>query len=280
MDMQGKQYHSVHLFRRQLEPLLLKNEAAHNLFYGVLLKINETNSPIFMGLVEKENRVVMGFLQTNPAQIIVATFSALDEQDLEAIALWLYQQKIQVPGLIGEVETIHSLVKAYERLAKVTYEVRMRQRIYQLTEVAPLPKVNGLFRKAVEKDTPIICRWIHEFCEEIGEVITFEEAKKEATKLMKEERVFVWEVNSQPVSMACWTRPTKTNVTINLVFTPKEERKKGYATACVAHLSQHLLNQGYKSTSLYTDLANPTSNHIYQEIGYRPILDSIYYRQA
>jgi predicted GNAT family acetyltransferase len=74
--------------------------------------------------------------------------------------------------------------------------------------------------------------------------------------------------------MACWARPTKRNVTIGYVYTPPEERKKGYASDCVSALSQHLLDSGYQTTSLYTDLANPTSNKIYMEIGYEPVMDS------
>lgn len=34
-----------------------------------------------------------------------------------------------------------------------------------------------------------------------------------------------------------------------------------------------LLNQGYKYCFLFTDLANPISNHIYQAIGYQPVND-------
>ena len=58
---------------------------------------------------------------------------------------------------------------------------------------------------------------------------------------------------------------------INLVYTPPEYRRKGYATACVAALSQMLLDRGYQYYFLSTDLANPISNHIYQAIGYQPL---------
>jgi len=52
-------------------------------------------------------------------------------------------------------------------------------------------------------------------------------------------------------------------------------RKKGYATSCVAKLSQVILDKGFKKCVLYTDMANPTSNSIYQKIGYQPICDSV-----
>jgi uncharacterized protein len=59
------------------------------------------------------------------------------------------------------------------------------------------------------------------------------------------------------------------------VYTPPEKRKHGYASDCVAALTQHLLDSGYKTASLYTDLDNPTSNKIYMEIGYEPVMDSM-----
>ncbi|BAY85818.1 GCN5-related N-acetyltransferase [Calothrix parasitica NIES-267] len=58
-----------------------------------------------------------------------------------------------------------------------------------------------------------------------------------------------------------------------MVYTPPEYRKKGYASACVAGLSQTLLGEGYKFCFLFTDLSNPTSNKIYQKIGYQPVAD-------
>ncbi len=58
---------------------------------------------------------------------------------------------------------------------------------------------------------------------------------------------------------------------ITAVYTPPEHRQKGYATSCVAALSQNLLDSGCKYCFLFTDLANPTSNHIYHKIGYRPV---------
>jgi predicted GNAT family acetyltransferase len=58
-----------------------------------------------------------------------------------------------------------------------------------------------------------------------------------------------------------------------MVYTPPEYRRRGYASASVAALSQSLLNQGHQFCFLFTDLANPTANHIYQDIGYQPVGD-------
>jgi uncharacterized protein len=76
-----------------------------------------------------------------------------------------------------------------------------------------------------------------------------------------------------PVSLAAGRQFSSTAGRIGSVYTPPEYRRKGYATACVAALSQKLLDEGCERCFLLTDLANLTSNHIYQEIGYIPVCD-------
>ena len=62
------------------------------------------------------------------------------------------------------------------------------------------------------------------------------------------------------------------------MYTPPERRRRGYASALVAALSQEQLDAGKEFCFLYTDLANPTSNKIYQDIGYEPVADVDEYR--
>jgi hypothetical protein len=82
----------------------------------------------------------------------------------------------------------------------------------------------------------------------------------------------LWEVDGQPVSMAGFSGQTITGIRVNAVFTPPELRGRGYATACVGHLTRNLLDR-YRFCFLFTDQANPVSNHVYAKIGYRPVCD-------
>ena len=82
----------------------------------------------------------------------------------------------------------------------------------------------------------------------------------------------MWE-DGDRVSMCSRSRPTLHGASIGLVYTPPGLRGRGYASACVADLSQRILDSGKAFCTLFTDLANPTSNAIYQRIGYRPLCD-------
>jgi predicted GNAT family acetyltransferase len=73
------------------------------------------------------------------------------------------------------------------------------------------------------------------------------------------------------VSMACKNRPTRKGISVGMVYTPPEARRRGHATACVGELSRQLLQTGREFCVLFADILNPTSNSIYQIIGYRSL---------
>ena len=75
--------------------------------------------------------------------------------------------------------------------------------------------------------------------------------------------------------MAGFTRELKTAIGVAFVYSPPYYLGKGYATSCVAQISQIALDKGFTKCVLYTDLLNPTSNSIYQKVGYKPICDSL-----
>jgi len=75
------------------------------------------------------------------------------------------------------------------------------------------------------------------------------------------------------VSIAGYGGPTPNGIRIGPVYTPPDLRGRGYASALTARLTQTLLDGGRRFCFLFTDLANPTSNSVYQRIGYRPVTD-------
>jgi predicted GNAT family acetyltransferase len=69
--------------------------------------------------------------------------------------------------------------------------------------------------------------------------------------------------------MAAILRETPNFQIVGAVYTPVNQRKKGYASSLVHFLSQFILDNG-KKAGLFTNASNPTSNKIYQKIGYNP----------
>jgi predicted GNAT family acetyltransferase len=89
------------------------------------------------------------------------------------------------------------------------------------------------------------------------------------------DRFVLWTVDGTPVSMAMLRAPAAGVSRIGTVFTPAGERGHGYGSAVTAAASELAHRSGTADVVLFADLANPTSNKIYQRIGFEPVVDSI-----
>jgi hypothetical protein len=89
--------------------------------------------------------------------------------------------------------------------------------------------------------------------------------------------VALW-IDEEPVSFAGYGGRTPNGIRVGPVYTPPELRRRGYASALTADLTKMLLDGGRTFCFLFTDLANPTSNSIYQRIGYEPVSDADQWR--
>lgn len=265
-------YEEILTFKEEVTPFLEKNEQENNLILGVLQMIQQ---PIFMGIAKQEEEIVVVFLQTEEKKQIIVATSEMSEGDIMELAKKLTKVYPNIPGLIGNKKIVQRLAEEIAVLENKKTTVAMEQGVYELKQVKKKWKGDGVFREVSSDELPLIEQWIYQFCEDVNLPTTKEEATQTAHTLITNRRLFGLEVDGKLVSVAAKTRPTTNNITVNFVYTPKEERKKGYASSCVAALSQRMLDEGYKTTTLYTDLANPTSNKIYQEIGYEQIAESV-----
>ncbi|CAM3844354.1 GNAT family N-acetyltransferase [Bacillus cereus] len=265
-------YEEIVNFKEEVTPFLEKNEQENNLILGVLQMVHQ---PIFMGIAKQGEEIAVVFLQTEEKKQIIVATSEITEEDIVELAKKLAEVYPNVPGLIGNKKIVQRLAEEIAVLANKKTTVAMEQGIYELKQVKKKWNGDEVFREVNSDELTLIEQWIYQFCGDVNLPTTKEEAKQTAHTLITNHRLFGLEVDGKLVSVAAKTRPTKNNITVNFVYTPKEERKKGYASNCVAALSQRMLDEGYKTTTLYTDLANPTSNKIYQEIGYEQIAESV-----
>lgn len=150
---------------------------------------------------------------------------------------------------------------------------RRSERCHQLESVKPLQKAKGHFRPATQLDGNLLINWCQAFNREaLGEATEFDKAKRIVERYLNNKALYLWQ-DKVPVSVAGCSGATPNGIRINFVYTPPKYRGNGYASSCVAALSQTLLDEGRKYCFLFTDLANRTSNHIYQAIGYKPVED-------
>ncbi|TDL65071.1 GNAT family N-acetyltransferase [Rhodococcus qingshengii] len=283
-------YDDLTLFKKDVIHFLEKDEAENNLALGVLQSLTEKDeSPFLMAAVIKDDDLGLTILQTHPSQIILSNSVPFTSLEIQVIGEKLINTIQEIPGFVGEKELTTELAFYIADIKGIHAHVQMNQKIYKLEKVkkntkskGKLRKVKkntkskGKLRKVEEKDHNTIKDWVYQFCNEVKQPISLEEAIKKTKEMIHKGNLVAWEKYGKLVSMTYATRPTKNNITISYVYTPINERKKGYASDCVSAFTQLLLDRGYKTTSLYTDISNPPSNKIYIQIGYEAIMDSVH----
>jgi uncharacterized protein len=266
-------YENLLQFKGEVTGFLEQDEVVNNLSLGVLKSAERT--PLLMAVVKRDEEIVWAMLQTQHDKIILSKAAPLSPDELRLIAEQMHHEFESIPGLIGDKKLIVELSGYLSKLRDVTATVEMDQGLYKLEKVKKKIVSKGKLRALTEQEHGLAKEWVYQFCEDVNLPITMDEADAKADELIRKGNLMGWEIEGEIVSMANATRPTSRNININFVYTPIKHRKKGFASDCVAALSQTMLDQGYQTTSLYTDLSNPTSNKIYQEIGYEWVADSV-----
>lgn len=190
---------------------------------------------------------------------------------------YLIESQISIPGVVGPNETSEEFARQWSKIAKKEMTLAMGQKIYQLEKVTKPKNVVGKITNATEIDLSLVSEWLYDFTTESipHQPTTLEKMTVLANAKILKNEVYLWkDQNDQTVSMNLVGRPTKNGISISGVFTPKKWRGYGFASAVVAYSSQAMLGAGKRFCVLYTDIANPTSNKIYQRLGYQEVASS------
>lgn len=276
--MEFRHYQDVQKFAVKAEPILCEKEDVYSLFSGVLqaIKAGRYDKP-FMATIEEEGQVLAVFQMTYPHPLnLIFTDENRLEECVDLLIKNLLELGVELSSVISLKPWASHFSEKWEVKTGMDHQLLMDQGLYRLDEINETLKHSpGSWRFAVKEDCPLIEKWFNLFEEDAGLPPTAgEDVKKRVALFVAEQEVFLWEYEGKVVSMMKKSRPTNHGVTVSLVFTPKEERKKGYARTMVAAGTKELLKK-YDFCVLYTDLMNPTANKIYQEVGYKRIANSV-----
>ena len=266
-------------FLERVQPFLLNREAEHCLLLGLLdgLCAGEhwgTAAPL-MAVAEERNEVAAVALMTPPHNLILSWTA--DDSTIDAVAHELHATGVAIPGVNSSAEVARKFAQKWSELSGRSFRTQMAQRIYQLSRVIVQARAAGRLREPATSDDALMRKWRAAFSVEAEGMSPDEAEKNAALPLPQSRHLMLWEVDGAAVSMAGFTGRTPNGIRVAWVYSPPESRGKGFAGACVAALSQKLLDDGRKFCFLYTDLNNPTSNHVYQTIGYEPATDATVY---
>ncbi|MFF8972290.1 GNAT family N-acetyltransferase [Streptomyces sp. NPDC014995] len=231
--------------------------------------------PVF-GTLGRDGEVRAVFFRTPPYRVNI---TPLAEEEADALAARLAGHAL--PGVAAARDTAAAFALAWRRRTGADVRLRQRQRLYRLDELTtPEPAPEGAPRIATAPDRARLVRWFEEFKEELGEHHTQDSGSWADSRLAYGGITF-WETpDGTPVSMAGVTPKVAGQVRVAPVYTPPELRGRGYAGAVTAEVSRAASASGAAEVLLFTDLANPTSNGLYQRIGYRPVTEFAVYEFA
>jgi predicted GNAT family acetyltransferase len=272
-------YTKAQEFEDKAKPFLQENEDVYSLFYGVLqgIKAGRYENP-FMATIEVNDVIVALFQMTPPHPLNLIIIDETKTDDILTLAAHeLFKRNLPIKSAVGVKPVVNAFSEKWHETSKCKARLLMDQGLYRLDQVdQSLEKSPGSWRYARKDEAPLLAQWFKAFETDTGlKNSPMEAIKEKVNQFLEDEEVFFWEDQGKIVSMMKKARPSERGVTVSFVYTPPEERKKGYARTMVAAGSEELLKT-YDFCVLYTDMMNPTSNKIYQEIGYRKIADSIH----
>jgi ribosomal protein S18 acetylase RimI-like enzyme len=279
--MDARFYKDINKFIEVSYDFLIEKEAENNLIFGLLNKLKDNpyvygeEYPILTAIF-KDDKVNLISIRTPPFNQLISYTDNMNSIDTLVDAL--NERNYILPGVLGCKEAAAKFVKLWAKVNGLKFRLVMNERIYKLTHVNESTLGNKNFMGVSQVYNELILQWVKEFILE-----TFSESQQETERSLnsmdrikvdiKNKKFYLLMENSEPLSMVKEAMKTPNGASINNVYTPPHLRRRGYATECVAKLSKKLLKEGNKFCFLFTDLMNPTSNSIYQKVGYRSVID-------
>lgn len=277
---------SVEDFLTDAGAWLTAREAEHNLILGICSTLRDAPAiyphPPYLGVVRTDGEIVAAAVQTPPWPLVLSEIDDLDVLDVIVADVTDPATGEPLLGVVGPPPLASAFADRWVAARGGAWTVGLNERIYQLEHVIPPRPTHGAMRHGAEADRELINRWVIEFAREALPVEEQKRVEETAASWneMTGRTMFLWEVSDEagpthPVSLTGVSGATPHGIRIGPVYTPPEFRGRGYASALVAQVSRAQLDAGLRFCFLYTDLANPTSNRIYQAIGYEPVTDAL-----
>jgi len=261
-------------FREVVAPLIEREPVQHSVLATNLARVLAADDPAGEALwiwAELRGRPVAAALHTPPHPPYLCTS---DPAVAVAMAEELSRSTRAVDGVNGSRGASEAFARRWCELHRCRASIEGETAVYVLDRVVHPTGVPGRLRLAEHSDADLLNEWARDFTAAVGEPASTEQ--NPMTARIDDRELWVWD-DGGPVSMA-YASPAHGGVSrIAWVYTPPGLRTRGYASACVAGVSQEQVGRG-DACMLYADLADPKSNAIYQVIGYRRVGDAVHLR--
>ncbi|MBC6451454.1 GNAT family N-acetyltransferase [Actinokineospora xionganensis] len=266
-------------FWNTAKALFLQDPVRHTVAITVINQLIEVpdsyGNSLMLTAHDAERSLLGAMFCTAPWPLSV---SALPVETHVEVVDYLLTEGIDVMGVGGPRDVADPFMRTWIAASGQTIEQSIPMRLYHLGELDMPTNVAGEFRLTGEADVPMVGRWWEDFFAEATHGGNPESGEHDVRKALEFGRgIGLWIDQGEPGSFAVASPPRAGMSRIGPVYTPADKRGRGYGAAVTAHVAQWAVDQGAEHVLLFTDLDNPTSNSIYQRIGFRPVFDAVEY---
>jgi RimJ/RimL family protein N-acetyltransferase len=263
-------------FLTRAEPLLKSDPFSTNVITTVTARIasgavpnNEENR---WHTIEREDGQVIGVaMHTPPYNMFL---SRMPRDAVIALAYEIAARGREFPAINGASESTAAFAKAWEAITGRPSRVDRATRMYRLADLVWPEAVVGEAYRAESTESDMVAEWFAEFHDEAQPDAPVDDWVAMAQRRIETGDVHLWRAEGVPVALAAVSGAPLGVARVGPVYTPPSYRRNGYGSGVTAAATAAALGLGAHHVVLYTDLANPTSNAIYQSIGYTPDHDA------
>jgi RimJ/RimL family protein N-acetyltransferase len=228
---------------------------------------------LFGWWAEADGSVAGAFMNTPPYGVALSPMALAAAGDLAGV---LIKAGRDIPSVFGRPESARAFAAQWSARTGCGTELRRSSRLFVLgTLVPPSPPPAGAARVASAADTGVLRDWLRAFHQEADASAPASVEAGIMADRLRYGGFTLWETGGEPVSLAGTSRPAAGQVRIGPVYTPPRWRGRGFGGAVTAAVSQAALAAGTPTVVLYTDQSNPTSNALYQRLGFQPVSDQV-----
>jgi predicted GNAT family acetyltransferase len=223
-------------------------------------------------VVEDSDAAVCGMMmRTAPHKLVL---SPMPREAIDPAVAAVVESDREIPGLSGSKELVESFLVQFIKLSNRAVQPRIEHRllVYVLDSLNPPSPSTGSLRPGQLSEFELLLTWWTGFAHHTNvERHGLEEGLRAS---LVSGRIHRWMINDRPVCAVA--NSSVVNVSsgpvarIGPVYTPPEERRKGYAGQLTAAVSSHLIQRGI-GLMLFTDATNATSNGVYARLGYERV---------
>jgi len=262
-------------FAERVDPWLAQEPFRYNVLRTLIagqLRSGIDPDALWVRVHSDDGDLIAVAVQTPPRALLL---SSMTPQVAEALADDLAGRVPSLlPGVDGLGPEVDAFAHRYAHRIGVTLAPGMTTTLYRLGELIAPAGVAGALREATGDDRPLVLEWVSAFsAEAVPDESPGEPAPQVDSRLAYGGLLWLWEVDGEPVSFLWLSAPAAGVVRISAVYTPPDQRGKGYAGACVAAAAARSYERGATGVMLYADRTNPTSNALYRRLGFEGIAE-------